>query len=213
MQIVVHRVHRGALTALMVLWSMTVPFAYIRYRLLAIEHHIYGGHREPAKSLWRKQNCRPVFTATMSRVQYETVLRLMRFDVREQTDATAIILHNSSAIRSIQWCRDNCCLSDRVTIDETLRKFKFRGRVNSEFICLKNLESMEYYFEFHLMPESVTYQECCHTPVSGRAPGCVTATPLSLSSIVKELCQHFIGSGLIFRVLEHSLSRQIFLIS
>jgi hypothetical protein len=97
---------------------------------LMILRGIFSGYREPLTEMWNPATGRDVFSATMSRMRFQTLLRLLRFDdhtIREERRRA----DNSAPIRKFfdkfnDACRDNYSLSSNVTIDETLRKF--RGR-------------------------------------------------------------------------------------
>lgn len=65
---------------------------------LMVLRGVYGAYRESVKELWNSQTGRAVFTATMSRARFETLLRLLRFDVR----ATRTVRQNADNFAPIR---------------------------------------------------------------------------------------------------------------
>ena len=65
---------------------------------LMVLRGVYGAYRESVKELWNSQTRRAVFTATMSRARFETLLRLLRFDVR----ATRTVRQNADNFAPIR---------------------------------------------------------------------------------------------------------------
>ena len=122
---------------------------------------ICHGYREPVKSLWNVQTGRPVFTATMSSARFEFLLQVLRFDDKI-TGSQRMASDNFAAMRQIfdmsnVRCRGNCNLSERETVDETLRKF--RGRCQFKVYMLQ--KPGKYGMLFRVLTDMS--QECFHT--------------------------------------------------
>lgn len=82
---------------------------------------IYSGYREPLTEMWNPNTGRDIFTATMSRMRFQTLLRFMWFDDRATRDARRQV-DNFAPIRELfdkfnDACRDSYTLSPNVTID------------------------------------------------------------------------------------------------
>ncbi len=92
-----------------------------------------GAYRDSGSDyyeLWNASNGRPCFRATMSRARFELLMRIMRFDDKRTRDARQFD-DRFAPIRELfsmfdRECGRNYTLSEFVTIDETLRRF--RGR-------------------------------------------------------------------------------------
>lgn len=91
---------------------------------------MYKSQNEPASSLWSGECGRNVFKAKMSFLRYQILLKLMRFDDREtrkdRKKKDRFAPNRALFEKFDNRCQDNYTLSDCVTIDETLRRF--RGR-------------------------------------------------------------------------------------
>ena len=92
---------------------------------------VYKSSNVYISDLWSDLRGRPEFRATMSRNRYKELSRYVRFDdkntreERKQKDKFAAIRELYEEFN--EQCRANWELSDQITIEETLRRF--RGRV------------------------------------------------------------------------------------
>ena len=162
---------------------------------LMILRGIYRGYREPVKDLWIIRSGRPIFTATMSRNRFELLLRILRFDDKSSRDER-LKSDNFAAIREVfdifnDRCRDNCALSSRVTIDETLRKF----RGNCKFRLYMPQKPGKYGLLFHVLTNATHRYVSRMLPYTGKTAAGQNTSSQSPQTIVKQLCQHLTGSG------------------
>ena len=164
---------------------------------LMVLRGVYGAYRESVKELWNSQTGRAVFTATMSRARFETLLRLLRFDVR----ATRTVRQNADNFAPIREvfdlfndrCSDNFSLTANVTVDEPLRKF--RGR--SKFRVYMPQKPGKYGILFRVRTDAKYRYVSRMLPYTGKtanADGSATQRQ-SPTSIVMDLCRHILGSG------------------
>ena len=89
----------------------------------------YGVHRH---ELWSEQHGRPIYKATMSKHRFDFLIRILRFDDKT-TRPARLVDDQFSPIRELfntfnDECSSNFTLSEFVTIDETLRRFRGRCR-------------------------------------------------------------------------------------
>jgi len=163
---------------------------------LMVLRGVYGAYRESVKELWNSQTRRAVFTATMSRARFETLLRLLRFDDR----ATRTVRQNADNFAPIREvfdlfndrCRDNFSLTANVTVDETLRKFRGRSKFRAYMpqkpgkygILFRVLTDAKYRYVSRMLP---------YTGKTANADGSATQRQ-SPTSIVMDLCRHILGS-------------------
>ena len=131
---------------------------------LMVIRGVYGAYRESVKELWNSQTGRAVFKATMPRSRFETLLRLLRFDDRATKSARQSTV-NFAPIRAVfdlfnNRCRDNFVLTENVTVDETLRKFRGRCR----FRVYMPQKPGKYGLLFRVLTEAhyLTFQGCYH---------------------------------------------------
>lgn len=158
---------------------------------------VYGAYRESVKEMWKSETGRAVFTATMSRSRFETLVRFLRFDDRE-TRSSRQSADNFAPIREVfdmfnDKCRDNFSLSDNVTVDETLRKF--RGRC--KFRVYMPQKPGKYGLLFRVLTDATYRYVSRMMPYTGKianADGRATERQ-SPTSIVMDLCRHLFGSG------------------
>ena len=91
-------------------------------------HDIFKSQRKPSECLWSGEYGRSIFKATMPLHRFKLLLRLMRFDDR-RTREERKSRDRFAPIRGLfekfnKHCQENYTLSEHVTIDETLRKFR-----------------------------------------------------------------------------------------
>ena len=161
---------------------------------LMILRGVYGGYRESVTELWSSPVGRAVFSATMSRNRFHTLLRLLRFDDKK-TRTTRQASDNFVAIRQLfdmfnDNCRDSYCLSANVTIDETLRKF----RGHCKFRVYMPQKSGKYGLLFCVLGDARKRYVSRMLPYTGEAAEGDTERQ-SPTSIVMYLSQHILGSG------------------
>jgi hypothetical protein len=156
---------------------------------------IYLAFHEPVKELWSSLNGRAVFAATMSRNRFQYLLQIIRFDDKATRDERRAA-DNFAPIRELfdlfnNRCRDNYTLSERVTIDETLRKF--RGRC--KFRVYMPQKPGKYGLLFRVLTDSRERYVSRLLPYTGKATNDNVQQKQSPASIVLNLCQHLRGSG------------------
>lgn len=133
----------------------------------------------------------------MSRARYEALLRLMRFDDRT-TRSLRQSADNFAPIRQVfelfnDKCRDNFSLTENVTVDETLRKFRGRCR----FRVYMPQKPGKYGLLFRVLTDARYRYVSRMLPYTGKTSSAEgnAAERQSPTSIVMDLCKHILGSG------------------
>jgi hypothetical protein len=155
---------------------------------------VYHSHHERLSDMWSEATGRPVFRATMSRERFKLILRMMRFDDRSTRDQRR--QHDKFAPIRVMFdifngkCREMFTLSENVTIDETLRRF--RGRCAFK-VYMPNKPG-KYGILFCVLTDSNARYVSRMIPYTGKATdGADTSN--SSADIVKALSEHIRGSG------------------
>jgi hypothetical protein len=164
--------------------------AYIGLLLL---RGVCRSHGEPLRDLW-KPDARPAFRAAMSRNRFQLLTRLCRFDDKDTRDERRA-KDKFAPIRELfdefmLNCHKHYSLSESVTIDETLRKF--RGRC--PFRMYMPQKPGKYGILFRVISDAQARYVSKMIRYVGRIEG-QDSNANSAAQNVRDLTDHIRGSG------------------
>ncbi len=160
---------------------------------LCIARGVYKARNEPAASFWSDRDGRPIFSATMPRDKYLTILRYIRFDCRDSRQSRRG--DKFHLIRCV-WDRvienSRKCYHPRElnTVDEQL----FPCRSRCCFIQYMPQKPGKFGIKFWLLCDALNYYVCNASPYVGKYEERTNAG--LASDVVLGLCQPFYGSGI-----------------
>lgn len=151
-------------------FRQTTPTEIRAFIGLFIIRGVYRDYGIPRQDLWSEQHGRPVYTATMSVTRFRFLMRILRFDDKATRDAR-VNDDKFAAIRHLfnmfnEECARHFTLSENVTIDETLRRF--RGRCS--FRCYMPAKPGKYGILFRVLSDAenrlVNHLRCINSNIS-----------------------------------------------